>query len=278
MPPRQRKPEIPLSVEPDVARNKLASLLESIPQFRGQTASFPAFQAWESDVRIALSKFYGPDSEEFARFKSIWFTPGVGYPGQPDSEYVEALHKGLEQARLFLLSRIEDWPAQRQVPRTVNRPTASTRDVFIVHGHDHGIKETVARFLSKLNLSPIILHEQADEGSTIIEKFEKYADVRFAVAIFSGDDLGVAKRDVSGDVSMKSLRPRGRQNVVFEFGYFVGTLGRKNVVAIVENGVETPSDYAGVLYVPFDAADGWRLRLVKELKAAGFDIDANAVF
>jgi predicted nucleotide-binding protein len=141
------------------------------------------------------------------------------------------------------------------------------------------MKETVARFLSKLGLNPIILHEQADQGNTIIEKFEKHAGVSFAIAVFSGDDLGVARREISASKTIEqSVRPRARQNVVLEFGYFIGALGRKNVVAIVENGVETPSDYAGVLYIPFDAPDGWRLRLVKELKAAGLDVDANAAF
>jgi len=153
------------------------------------------------------------------------------------------------------------------------------KDVFVVHGHNHGVKETVARLLTKLGLNPIILHEQPDQGRTLIEKFEQHADVSFAIAVFSGDDLGTSKQDISPNRRMEEVvRPRARQNVVFEFGYFVGALGRKNVVAIVESGVETMSDYAGVLYIPFDAEDGWRLKLVKELKAAGLELDANAAF
>lgn len=38
-------------------------------------------------------------------------------------------------------------------PRPVNR-----NKVFIVHGHDSEVKETVVRFLKKIDLSPIILH------------------------------------------------------------------------------------------------------------------------
>ena len=66
--------------------------------------------------------------------------------------------------------------------------------------------------------------------------------------------------------------------MVFEFGYFVGALGRRNVVAIVERDAETMSDYSGVLYIRFDAEDSWRMQLIKELKAAGLDVDANAAF
>jgi predicted nucleotide-binding protein len=268
-----------LPVDPEVALNKLRVLLDKVPYLKGQTASSPEFRAWEGDVKIALSKYYGADSEEYARFESIWFTPGSYYPGQPKSEFVQALDRGLEQARLFLTSRLEDWQSQTLVSKPAEISTVNPKDVFVVHGHDHGIKETVARFLSKLRLNPIILHEQPDQGRTIIEKFEKYADVSFAIAVFSGDDLGIAKREIPENQSIDRLvRPRARQNVVLEFGYFVGRLGRKNVAAIVENGVETPSDYSGVLYIPFDDADGWRLRLVKELKAAGLDVDANAAF
>jgi predicted nucleotide-binding protein len=176
---------------------------------------------------------------------------------------------------LFLASRKRDWEGQASPPKAATKaaPTNLT-DVFVVHGHDHGMKETVARFLAKLGLNPIILHEQPDEGKTIIEKFEKHAEVSFAVAIFSRDDLGVAVNAIPKTEPIeKMLRPRARQNVVLEFGYFMGALGRENVRAIVEDGVETR-----VLYIPFDAADGWRLRLVKEIKSAGLDIDANAAF
>ena len=186
----------------------------------------------------------------------------------------------LEEAHLFLVSRRKDWENQVS-PSNVARRTvmANPKDVFVVHGHDHGMKETVARFLSRAGLNPIILHERPDEGNTVIEKFEKHADVSFAIAIFSKDDLGMAKSEISGSKPIQeSLRPRARQNVVLELGYFMGALGRKNVRAIVEDGVETPSDYSGVLFIPFDAADGWRLKLVRELKAAGLDVDANAAF
>ncbi|WP_373530931.1 TIR domain-containing protein [Vampirovibrio sp.] len=49
----------------------------------------------------------------------------------------------------------------------------SSREIFIVHGHDEATRESVARFLEKLNLKPIILHEQANGGMTIIEKLAR---------------------------------------------------------------------------------------------------------
>ena len=146
------------------------------------------------------------------------------------------------------------------------------RDVFIIHGRDDGTKETVARFISQLGLNPIILHEQPNQGQTIIEKFERHAEVTFAIALLTPDDTGSLSEDEP------SLKPRARQNVIFELGYFTGKLGRPRVCALTKGTVEIPSDYYGVLYIPLDESGAWRMKLVQELKNAGFEIDANLAF
>lgn len=143
------------------------------------------------------------------------------------------------------------------------------RDVFIVHGHDEATKEAVARFLQRLDLNPIILHEQPNAGRTIIEKFETYANVGFAVVLLTPDDVGTS-REKPGDLS-----PRARQNVIFEMGYFVGRLGRRRVCVLYKEGVELPSDVEGLLYVPWDEKGAWRLHLAREIKASGIDVDLN---
>ena len=61
------------------------------------------------------------------------------------------------------------------------------------------------------------------------------------------------------------LNPRARQNVIFEFGYFIGRLGRQRVCALTKRNVEVPSDYAGVLYIELDAVGGWKMKLIAEL-------------
>jgi predicted nucleotide-binding protein len=129
-----------------------------------------------------------------------------------------------------------------QVPSATldNRPTDKTK-VFIVHGHDEGPRESVARFLEKLNLQPIILHEQASRGMTIPEKLIAHGDVGFAVVLLTPDDLGRAK-------SSADDQPRARQNVILELGYFVGRLGRAKVCALLKGGVEMPSDYVGTVH------------------------------
>ena len=141
--------------------------------------------------------------------------------------------------------------------------------VSIIHGHDVAALEAVARCLENLGLEPIILHEQANRGRAIIEKFEDYADVAFAVVLLTADDLGKRKDEESGH------KPRARQNVILELGFFLGKLGRERVCPFVKGDVETPSDHDGVLYTKLDDAGAWRMKLVQELKAVGFDVDAN---
>ena len=152
--------------------------------------------------------------------------------------------------------------------RAIFGATLTTNSIFIVHGRDNEAKETIARFLEKLELNPVILHEQPDVGQTIIEKFERNADVGFAVVLLTPDDVG-ALASASED-----LQPRARQNVVFELGYFVGKLGRSRVCAMVKGKVEIPTDYLGIVYIQLEG-DEWKLGLVKELKEASFDVDAN---
>lgn len=146
--------------------------------------------------------------------------------------------------------------------------TMSNR-VFIVHGHDDGARETVARYLEKLGFEAIILHEQANQGRTVIEKVEAHGDVSFAVVLLTPDDEGRAKNG--------ELEPRARQNVLLELGYFIGRLGRDRVCALKRGNLEIPSDFAGVVWEKMDDTGGWRQSLARELQAAGHLIDWNKV-
>lgn len=146
----------------------------------------------------------------------------------------------------------------------------TNNDIFIVHGHNNEIKINVARTLEKLGLNPIILHEQANAGKTIIEKFEEHSNVGFAIILLTDDDFGKAKKE-------ENLNHRARQNVILEMGYFIGKLGRNRVCPLYTNGVELPSDLYGLLYTEIDSAENWKIKVAKELKAAGYEIDVNKI-
>ena len=62
----------------------------------------------------------------------------------------------------------------------------NTKEVFIVHGRNEPIKVEVSEFLTNFRLFPIILNEQANEGMTVIEKFERYSKYRFCCCVNDG--------------------------------------------------------------------------------------------
>lgn len=138
------------------------------------------------------------------------------------------------------------------------------KKVFIVHGHDTETRNEVELFLHRLKLEPIILSNEASRGQTIIEKFEEYSDVSFAIVLYTACDEGRVK-------GTEEFRDRARQNVIFEHGYFCAKLGRGSVVALHEPGVEIPSDLSGVLYISLDG--DWKTQVKREMRAAGIDSD-----
>jgi predicted nucleotide-binding protein len=172
---------------------------------------------------------------------------------------LETINRPIRKA----IARMESQPNPTQVGMEAK---ATSQRVFVVHGHDHGLKNTVARFLEHCGLAAIILHEQPDQGLTIIEKFSHHSDVSFAVVLLTGDDIGNPK----GSPKRKA---RARQNVIFELGFFIGKLGRSRVSALYEEGVELPSDLHGVLYTAIDEHESWKYKLAKELRAAGLSVN-----
>lgn len=185
-------------------------------------------------------------------------------------DFIDTFNKKIENLRMLrnkvdlLRSSISAGsPAQPLNPSS----SLDQTQVFIVHGHDEAVKQEVARFIEKFDLTPIILHEQASSGRTIIEKIEAYSNVGFAVVLYTPCDVGALKGHED------KLRDRARQNVVFEHGYLIGKIGRKNVCALVKGDVETPGDITGVVYVSMQSE--WRLTLAKELKSSGYDVDMN---
>lgn len=217
---------------------------------------------------------------------------GVGKGGHSNEWYVT--HAGKVVTRDFI--------------KGLNLPTktfAMKENVFIVHGRDLESAKKLKSILKKFSLDPIILHEQPSGSRTIVEKLEKYSDVGYAFVILTPDDVGCLDLRVSKNLKsvaetlqnlveaytvikrkapLKKARdelsrviglfkPRARQNVVLEFGYFIGLLGRDRVCCLHKGDVELPSDMHGIVYISFkESVNEVRDKIIKELKAAGYEI------
>ena len=235
--------------------------------------------ALETKINATLAEIFGDGTAEFNRysigsFDSLPVSMGGGNQyslNQIQESYREGIQEAvinLESLRDLLRERVDEHAETRSVVGAEDDRPIGNR-VFIVHGRDEAAKEAVARFVSRLRLDPIILHEQPNAGRTIIEKLEGHLDVDFAVVLLTPDDIGALATEPD------ETRPRARQNVVLELGLFLGALGRNRVCALHKGDVELPSDYDGVIYVPMDDAGGWRLLLAREIKHSGMHIDLN---
>lgn len=173
------------------------------------------------------------------------------------------------QKKLSILLETQGKNGQKE---KVKQKPEVLKNIFIVHGRDNSIKEEVARFIEKLNLEPIILHELPNKGRTVIEKFIAHSDVGFAIILLTPDDKG----GLAGD-AIRNYKLRARQNVIFELGYFIGKLGRDKVCALYSSSVEIPSDYSGILFIEIDSIGSWKLNLAKEIKSSGIKLNLNNV-
>lgn len=132
------------------------------------------------------------------------------------------------------------------------------RKVFISHGRSKDWYEVQAHIEKDLKLNTLELAQEPSIGQTVIEKLETNSDnCDSAVIVMSGDDA-----DADGLVKV-------RENVMHEIGYFQGKYGRSRVVLLHEEGVNVPSNLAGIVYVAYpkgkiDATFG---KLDRELKA-----------
>jgi predicted nucleotide-binding protein len=230
-------------------------------------------------INSTLADIFGRDTPEY-NHHSIWSldTLPLGGPKHPINVVREAYQKGINDAVTRLVGiketleeKLEDLEESTPSPGSSmpEREPPGNGKVFIVHGHDELAKQTVARFMSQLDLTPVILHEQPNEGRTIIEKLEAHTSVDFAVVLLTPDDIGYLVNAES------KKQPRARQNVLLELGLFIGVLGRPRVCALYKQGVEIPSDYQGVLFTEMDDAGAWKLSLAREIRQTGIDVDMN---
>jgi predicted nucleotide-binding protein len=137
--------------------------------------------------------------------------------------------------------------------------------IFIVHGHDQNLLKDLELALRRWGLDPIVLSQKANRGQTLVEKFEANANVGFAFVLLTPDDVG-------GKESAH-LQPRARQNVIWEWGYLIGRLGRNRVCCVYREGVEMPSDLHGIVTVNVRTGLDEKLEEIRrELKEAGFPV------
>lgn len=205
--------------------------------------------------------------------------PRVGFAAADLSWDVKELHGDIKR-QVTRLTSIRERLQFCEEPGMSTRPSQEhelvSGSVFVVHGHAEDRKESVARLLQDaVDVPVVVLHERADQARTLIEKLEDVAaEASFAVVLLTADDVGSRKPE---EGIAPELGSRARQNVILEAGYFMGALGRSAVALLYEEGVELPSDMGGMLYTPLDAGGAWKMKLGRELEAAGIAFNSDVL-
>lgn len=224
----------------------------------------PDYIAWKTKAETLLENMFGKTSPVFQTFlKSKKFRVIGSYRDQFDgaqSYIIGALNSAID---LLDFKTIEN----------SKEGIKNTKKVFIVHGHDEELKNQIEIFLNDVGLEPIVLHRQADQGQTVIEKFEANSDVSYAFILMTPDDVTYLSSEESKPDNERRKISVARPNVIFEFGYFIGKLGRKRVCCIYKDGVTVPTDINGFIYKKVDKnVEEVAFRIIKDLKAIGIEL------
>lgn len=154
------------------------------------------------------------------------------------------------------------------VVKTQNASRRTPNTVFVVHGLNDQAQNEVVAFLGSVGLRGIVLHEQPNMGRHLLTKFIEEAElVTFAIVLMTDDDMGSRKGGTAA--------PRARQNVILELGYFLSHLGQSRVCALITPGLETPSDFDGIVYIKMSNDGGWKGELKRELAAAEMPVTSG---
>lgn len=239
------------------------------------------YNKWNSFNVELLNRIFS--SDKFAKEYSRWGgAVSISYTESSLREEITDLYKDIDEKlhRLdSIIERLELIPVSAvATPAQISEKTDAasqrrSKKVFVVHGHDEVAKTNLEVFLNEIGLQPIVLHRQTDEGLTVIEKFEKHSDVGYAFILLTPDDVAYLKADEAKNDKDRKKELRARPNVIFEFGYFVGKLGRSRVCCLYTGNVTLPSDVNGMIYKKFNASiDEVAYSIIKDLKASGYSV------
>lgn len=280
------KQPLELAMSREEAKTRLQDRIEKgLELKKNQVGSNAAFEAlskeyskWDSYNSELLKRTFTTD--ELAKEYDFWGVMSLSMDEPSLGEKIADLYENIdskihridsiiERLELIPLSQPLQSVAETRLQSTVQR----SKKVFVVHGHDEIAKTSLEVFLHEIGLEPIVLHRQADEGMTIIEKFEKHSDVGYAFILLTPDEIAFLASEETMADEVRHKENRARPNVIFEFGYFVGKLGRSRVCCLYTGNVTLPSDVSGMIYKRYESSiEEVAYGVIKDLKASGYTV------
>jgi len=231
------------------------------------------YYKWDSYNAELLKQIFTSDemSNEYSSWGPIAFIGGETSLGEKIKEFHNDIDDKIHRLD-SINERLEIIPLNAASQTATAKVSAKKKGkVFVVHGRDDLAKSSLEIFLHENDFDPVVLHRQADEGQTIIEKFEKHSDVSYAFILLTPDEVAYLSSEDKLPDADRHKEFRARPNVIFEFGYFVGKLGRSRVCCLYTGNVALPSDVNGMIYKKYERnIEEVGYSILKDLKAAGY--------
>ena len=170
--------------------------------------------------------------------------------------------------------------AKQESNETAPRPTAETREVFVVHGRNLAARDAIFDFLRALDLRPLEWSEAVEATGRPTPYIGDILDAAFSrahsiVVLFTPDDEARLREQfkTDGDPPHEvELTGQARPNVLFEAGMAMGRNEDRTI--LVELGRLRPfSDVAGRHSIRFQDTTLRRQELAKRLRLAGCPVN-----
>lgn len=288
------------------ALDELKRSIDEIDNVRKKPRLSPKFKAWQIETSELLDDLFGRDSKQVKEFDRIPYSLAAFSNQTPDSKFDEAFQQGLKTAAITLSSAVKEIQTNgvggkskqsnaaasspkepveetktapvpppdpppsssskistekesEDKPVTVRRVLSSTdsNKVLIISSGEKTVSADVREFLSKIGLSPVLKDFKVDQHDRIFSVIEQNPDTEYAIVLLGFDST------------------KNGNDYAYGMGVLVGRLGQDRVCAVVNDKMTGIDTYSGINYVPVDAAGAWKFMMIKNLKASGFDVDAN---
>lgn len=163
---------------------------------------------------------------------------------------------------------------ESNIPAADKKTTAEIK-ALLLHSGDDEITVSVIDLLDKLGVDTVMPDSNQETSAGYMGEIAAISGLNFTIYLLNPDEKALFP-----GLPGKIAKTRPRQEAAYELGFLVGKLGKDRVAVLFrkEKGIDIPHDFFGVSYVPYDADGGWKINLIKLLKSAGFQVDANILF